>query len=1122
MDESFKSEKCNKWAIIIGSFIEIVPVSGYSLKMNLAFPDTLFNPSGVNTLNLSEPTALLKDKELVTSSSGFALEHFYYGQLFYQGRPQGDLRLLASSPGVIPEQVEEALTASRIPPLPGVSTGSWALVRGRALPFLLAQAQIGTRGQSMRHVILISPDALRALGGNLTSLAQLVEEQMPIFEQVGKTIPTINLVPQAPDDVAQERALIALLTATRDKMDNVEALLAALIQGVQIVVRNAPSELVQRLDFIEGLLALLPPPARFGVTFATHTLPSTRVDAQIRFFTDETPPPNALIYDWNQAKIEGNRIPDEYSRYIKSQLRLDTSLVIKQTTSLTPIAGWRLRRGESLADALTYAARRMAVDSSIANNQPIEAAEVARILAEDPTLDDETSGNYVRHLLAFALVLEEIEQTDLLSVVVRGKPMLERIILQQMNDALASGKADRVYRVLARWLSNPFGFNGMYWVEMTQRAAIAYAEELAKNGQVETLNAFLRHIRKNQWNIEIINIIPRMIEIALPLVNQSGSLAANVFALGASSLPGDRWKRFVTLKPLLENLPESLNRLAAYLTGEDKSTPPLGLLGQIATEFGEEWRPLMIVRLMEAALLTERRDLVDAPSLALLVRAAMSDVGGQDAVLLWIVRSLCDDQTILHLGAGASHHILKILFVRQRFDDLASEILRQGRVLYTSDKQLQYAAMLRALFHDTKTPIEHVSSALQALNANGVKPLPLAMAYFGSLEQHDWSPGLDEVALELTRLVFSNRLILEAIQFELIAELLTYHIRRRDQPNIIRITAILPTAAVRRGEAAIESLITLYRAMNWDKETQKTALEMLRRFVRLSSSAFTPKAIARFRAELGEGVGEALDATHALRRLMGGEELADYAYSLRTASKFLYDTGLTYIDRTVLPGVPSLIGDLDSLNGGLSDTERRAIANAVLDVGRELVTLSERHRKLHGREVDEQVQKLLDGQGTAETIFDIYRVMAGYFGRGRRLSVRTERSMNAHPLSDRSASSLMREAQQINRLLKAALRAFAENEKITLNAGAIRSELESLWEGIALYERRTLVKDLAIDLQRIPELALIVTDKADVRLLQDSGAARRLDMNRQRPENTLELYRFIHGYFKSRVRGDEK
>jgi len=172
--------------------------------------------------------------------------------------------------------------------------------------------------------------------------------------------------------------------------------------------------------------------------------------------------------------------------------------------------------------------------------------------------------------------------------------------------------------------------------------------------------------------------------------------------------------------------------------------------------------------------------------------------------------------------------------------------------------------------------------------------------------------------------------------------------------------------------------------------------------------------------------------------------------------------------------------------------------------------------------VDEQVQKLLDGQGTAETIFDIYRVMAGYFGRGRRLSVRTERSMNAHPLSDRSASSLMREAQQINRLLKAALRAFAENEKITLNAGAIRSELESLWEGIALYERRTLVKDLAIDLQRIPELALIVTDKADVRLLQDSGAARRLDMNRQRPENTLELYRFIHGYFKSRVRGDEK
>ncbi|MDZ4771361.1 MAG: hypothetical protein SGJ24_19730 [Chloroflexota bacterium] len=1059
-------------------------------------------------------------RELTSQASGFTLEHFYYGQLFYQGKPQGELRLLASSAGVTPEQVDEALNASRIPPMPGVPTGSWALVRGKSLPFLLAQAQIGSKGQSMRHVILMTPDSLRGLGGNLTGLMTLIDAQMPTYEQVGNTVRLLSINPSPPDRDAQEKSLLALLTATRDRMENVEALLTALIQGVQIIVRGAPNVLTARVSFIEGLLALLPPPARFGVTFATHTLPSTRVDAQVRFYTDEPLPQNAVLYDWEKGTVEGKRTPDEYSRYIKSQLRLDTDLVIEQTTTLTPIAGWRLKRGESLSEALTYAARRMVVDGAIANNQPIEAAEVARILAEDPTLDEETSAGYVRHLLAFALVLEEIEQTDLLSVVVRGKPNLERVILQQMDDGLQNGKADRVYRVLARWLSNPFGFSGMYWVEMTQRATLAYAEQLAKKGQVETLNAFLRHVRKNQWNIEVSGIIPRLIEAALPLVAQSDALAANIFALGASALPGDRWRRFITLKPLLTRLPESLTRLAGYLNNEDRTTPPLGLLAQIATEFGEEWRPLMITRLTEAALLAERRDLIDAPALTLLARAATAPLGDQEGTFNWVIRAIGDDATIQRLGAGASHHLLKILLIRVRYEELALEIIRQGRLIYPPDKQLQFAAMLRALFHDTALPLDQIAPALRALSAGGVKPLPLAMAYFGALEQHEWSPGLDEVAAELTRLVFSNRLILEAIQLDLIVELLDYHIRKRDEGYINRVTGLIPAAAVRRGEAALDPLIRLHRALDWKDDMKATALDMLRRYVRLCGDTFAPKAIGRFKMELGDQVGAALEATFALRRLMGGEELADYAYSLRTTAKFLYDTGLTYVDRGNLPSVPSLLGDLDSLNGNLTDTERRAIANAVLDVGRVLVALSERHRRIRPRETDENIQGLLDGGVNAETVFDVLRVMAGYFGRGRRLSARTERILSTHPLADRAAPALMREVQQINRLFKTALRAFNEGEMITLNAAAIRSELESLWESISLYERRTLVKDLAIDLQRIPELALVITDKADIKLLQDSNAARKLDRNQQRPETTLELYRFIHGYFKNRVRGE--
>src|SRR4051812_1107977 len=177
--------------------------------------------------------------------------------------------------------------------MPGAPNGSWSLVRGQSSPFMVVQAQIGSRGQTMRHIVLMPVEILRSLGGNLTALATLVETQMPAYEQVGTTIPLLQLAQVGiPDAASQETSMLSLMTATQDRLDVIENLLAAIIQGVQIIVKGAPNELAQRIAFIERLLALLPPPARFGVTFATHTLPSTRVDAQIRFYTDDPPPPN--------------------------------------------------------------------------------------------------------------------------------------------------------------------------------------------------------------------------------------------------------------------------------------------------------------------------------------------------------------------------------------------------------------------------------------------------------------------------------------------------------------------------------------------------------------------------------------------------------------------------------------------------------------------------------------------------------------------------------------------------------------------------------------------------------------------------------------------------------------
>jgi hypothetical protein len=314
-------------------------------------------------------------------------------------------------------------------------------------------------------------------------------------------------------------------------------------------------------------------------------------------------------------------------------------------------------------------------------------------------------------------------------------------------------------------------------------------------------------------------------------------------------------------------------------------------------------------------------------------------------------------------------------------------------------------------------------------------------------------------------------------------------------------------------------MIQMYRMMNWSEEGSVAALDNLRRYIRWCSDSFVSQALTRLGRELGEPVRQALEATVTLYQMMGGEDIGDYAYSLHTASEFLFDTSLIYVDKNSAPSIGSLTSDLDSLSGGLANDDRLALSNALLEFGRLLTALAAQHRQLHPRESDEQIDGLLSGKSTANSVFDVFRVMGGYFARARRLNVRQERTVTQHPLGDRAAHVLLREVEQINRLFKTALRAIPPDKRATLSAAALQDEIESLWGEISLHERRSLVRNLAIDLQRIPDLTLSITERADVKALQDdSGLARKLDNGSRRPENVLEFYRFVHGYFKARVR----
>jgi len=89
-------------------------------------------------------------------------------------------------------------------------------------------------------------------------------------------------------------------------------------------------------------------------------------------------------------------------------------------------------------------------------------------------------------------------------------------------------------------------------------------------------------------------------------------------------------------------------------------------------------------------------------------------------------------------------------------------------------------------------------------------------------------------------------------------------------------------------------------------------------------------AMIRFTKELGEPVGKALEASYIFRRLLDGDDISEFAASLHTAAELLYDTTISYVDKNRAPTLRSLINDLNSLFGNLSEDERKAIANSIL------------------------------------------------------------------------------------------------------------------------------------------------------------------------------------------------
>jgi hypothetical protein len=482
----------------------------------------------------------------------YALKRIIYGKPAVGNQRDLHFDVLALTDGVTAADMPAWRALAPLEPLPDGSQAVGIFAGpGDNRIFARAHEQNGT---PIYGYTLVPRQALVELEGNLGQLLALFLNPIPSFATANTTIDPLQLHARGWTQGERQTTFETFLTRyAGGDIERALALLAAIVDERALLVYGFAPSLAERLLFVQGLLALLPPPARADITFSTCVGPASLAYPHIIFIENliETPR-HVANYALDAApdlrgKFPADTLP-KYCVYLRTQWEGDIARFLNSIDAIeTP-----LLNEQHLGEALNTTAERYLLDRAVTAGEEVPQEHLEAVL-EDKTAQGALRRAYVKALFKQAMETRDVNTACRIAEEMDADPQLDEELSEALKEHLIT-QPDAVYSFVRARLA--CGIDER-WQRRLVGAALASLQVAITDSDTETLVNWLKLIAREPQAYGLDDVVHQAILAARERAHNDGELGKQLILLAVKRAPS-------TLDTLLEDqaliglLPSSL------------------------------------------------------------------------------------------------------------------------------------------------------------------------------------------------------------------------------------------------------------------------------------------------------------------------------------------------------------------------------------------------------------------------------------------------------------------------------------------------------------------------------------------------------------------------------------